>query len=166
MLKLTAPPAPPHPGRDATPVEWNIANKQCNSMIHNPMGSLSFGPDHAVWHASRERPPTGRPCRGWFLRKPSGRRRKRPSCPPSPEIPVASPTVVLSGSLRMHRVFDSVASAAASPYSGVDGVAFSVSGHDRHAKVMISELNGWPAFPLADATPAALPSPAYGSRPE
>jgi hypothetical protein len=49
---------------------------------------------------------------------------------------------------------------------GIAGMAFSQSGLDRHTEVMISELNGWPAFPLADATPAMLPSPAYGSRPE
>ncbi len=66
------------------------------------------------------------------------------------------------GCLRMHRVFDSAASADISPNNGVDDVAFSRSGQDRHTEVMISELNGWPAFPLADATPATLPSPAQG----
>ncbi len=66
----------------------------------------------------------------------------------------------------MHRFFDSAASVAASPNSGIDDVAFSLSGQDRHTEVLISELDGWPAFPLADATPVMLPSPAYGSRPE
>jgi len=50
--------------------------------------------------------------------------------------------------------------------TGSDDVAFSKSGQDRHAEVMISELNSWPAFPLADATPAVLPLPAYGPRPK
>ena len=49
---------------------------------------------------------------------------------------------------------------------GGDDVAFSMSGQDRHAKVKISELNSWPTFPLADATPRMSPSAAYGSRPE
>jgi len=48
MLKLTPPPAPPQRGRDIASAEWNIANKQCNSMIHNPPGSPSFAPDHAA----------------------------------------------------------------------------------------------------------------------
>ena len=34
--------------------------------------------------------------------------------------------------------------------NGIDDVAFSQSGQDRHTEVVISELNGWPAFPLAD----------------
>ena len=66
----------------------------------------------------------------------------------------------------MHRFSDSAVSVDALPNSGSDDIAFSESGQDRHTKVMMSELNGWPAFPLADATPAMLPSPAYGSRPE
>ncbi len=53
---------------------------------------------------------------------------------------------------------------------GIADVAFSRSELDRHTEVMISEPGtlwvGWPAFPLADATPATLPSPAYGLRPE
>ena len=49
---------------------------------------------------------------------------------------------------------------------GAPGVAFPLSVQGRHAKLMISELNGWPASPLADATPAMSPSPAYGPRPE
>ena len=64
------------------------------------------------------------------------------------------------GCLRMHRFFDSAASIEASPNRGLDGVAFSMSGQDRHTGVMISELNGWPAFPLTDATPALSPPPA------
>jgi len=64
------------------------------------------------------------------------------------------------GCLRMHRFFDSAASAEASPNSGIDDIAFSMSGQDPRAKVMISELNGSPAFPLTDATPATPPSPA------
>ncbi|MBL7222092.1 MAG: hypothetical protein ISS69_18430 [Phycisphaerae bacterium] len=66
----------------------------------------------------------------------------------------------------MHRFSDSAASIDASPISGIDDIAFSMSEQDRHAEVMISELDGWPAFPLTDATPATSPSPAYGSRPE
>ena len=70
------------------------------------------------------------------------------------------------GCLRTHRFSDSAASAEASPNSGLDDVAFSLSEQDRHSEVMISELNGWRGFPLTDATPATSPSPAYGSRPE
>ena len=49
---------------------------------------------------------------------------------------------------------------------GALGVAFSVPEQDRHTVLLISELDGWPASPLTDATPAMSPSPAYGSRPE
>jgi len=66
----------------------------------------------------------------------------------------------------MHRFSDSAVSADTSPISGLDDVAFSMSEQDRHTEVRISELDGWPAFPLTDATPATSPSPAYGSRPE
>ncbi|MDP6495482.1 MAG: hypothetical protein QGI09_08735, partial [Dehalococcoidia bacterium] len=52
------------------------------------------------------------------------------------------------------------------PYIGTGRIAFSRSEQDRHTEVLISELNDWPVFPLTDATPATLPSPAYGSRPE
>ena len=31
---------------------------------------------------------------------------------------------------------------------------------------LAAELNSWPTFPLADATPPMLPSTAYGSRPK
>ena len=64
--------------------------------------------------------------------------------------------------LRMHRFFDSAASVEASPNSGTDDIAFSLSPQDRHTKVVMSELNGSPAFPLTDATPATSPSPAQG----
>jgi len=63
----------------------------------------------------------------------------------------------------MHKFSDS---ADASPTNGINDIAFSKSGQDRYTEVMISDLDGWPAFPLADATPAMSPSPAYGSRPE
>ena len=53
-----------------------------------------------------------------------------------------------------------------SPYVGTGGFSFSRSEQDRHTEVLISELNDWAAFPLTDATPAASPSPAYGSSPE
>ena len=49
----------------------------------------------------------------------------------------------------MHRFSDSAVSVDALPNSGSDDIAFSESGQDRHTKVMMSELNGWPAFPLA-----------------
>ena len=62
----------------------------------------------------------------------------------------------------MHRFSDSAASVAASPYIGIDDVAFSLSPQDRHTKVVMSELNGSPAFPLTDATPATSPLPAQG----
>ena len=42
----------------------------------------------------------------------------------------------------------------------------SLSGQDRHPEMVMSELHGWPVLPLADATPARSPPPAYGSRPE
>ena len=66
----------------------------------------------------------------------------------------------------MHRFSDSAVSVDPSPKNGIDEVAVSRSGQDRHTEVMSSERNGWPAFPPADATPARVPSPAYGSRPE
>jgi len=66
----------------------------------------------------------------------------------------------------MHRFFDSAASAEASPNSGLDDIAFSLSAQDRHTQILMSEFNGWPAFPLTDATPATSPPPAYGSGPE
>ena len=49
---------------------------------------------------------------------------------------------------------------------GASDVAFPLSVQGRHAKVRISELNGWPASPLTDATPTMSPPPAYSSRPE
>jgi hypothetical protein len=49
---------------------------------------------------------------------------------------------------------------------GASDVAFPLSVQGRHAKVRISELNGWPASPLTDATLTMSPPPAYSSRPE
>ena len=37
------------------------------------------------------------------------------------------------------------------------GVAFPLSGQGWHAEVMISELNGWPACALVNASPVMLP---------
>jgi len=51
-------------------------------------------------------------------------------------------------------------------HGGEPDIAFPFSGQDRHTGFRISELNGWPAPPLADATPATLLPPAYGPRPE
>ena len=37
------------------------------------------------------------------------------------------------------------------------GMAFPLSGQGRRAEVVISELNGWPACALVNASPAMLP---------
>src|SRR5262249_44166374 len=65
---------------------------------------------------------------------------------------------------RMLRVSDSAASGDGSP-SAVRGVAFPLSGRARHAGVVISELDGWPAGPPVNASPAALRSLAQNSGP-
>ena len=55
--------------------------------------------------------------------------------------------------LRMHRVFDSAASTDDLRFSVARDVAFPLSGQGRHAEVVISELNGWPACAPANASP-------------
>ena len=60
---------------------------------------------------------------------------------------------------------DSAASVIHLASSGGDDVAFSLSGRDRHARMVISELNSWPTLPLTDATHPLLPAAAYGSGP-
>ena len=45
------------------------------------------------------------------------------------------------------------------------GVAFPLSGQGRHAGVVISELNTWPACAPVNASPAMLPPPAHDSEP-
>jgi len=44
----------------------------------------------------------------------------------------------------MLRVSDSAASCSDSPITSTVRVAFPLVGHGRHAKLVISELNGWP----------------------
>ena len=45
----------------------------------------------------------------------------------------------------------------------VHDVAFPLSGQGRHAELLISELNGWPACAPVNASPAVLPPPAHDS---
>jgi len=65
----------------------------------------------------------------------------------------------------MRRVSDSAASPADSPESASWRVAFPMSGQGRHAGVVISEVNTWPACTPIPATPAMLPSPAQDAGP-
>jgi hypothetical protein len=65
----------------------------------------------------------------------------------------------------MRRVSDSAASPADSPKSVNWRVAFPMSGQGRHAGVVISEVNTWPACTPVSATPAMLPSPAQDAGP-
>ena len=67
---------------------------------------------------------------------------------------------------RMLSVYDSAAPTHPSPFAVWAVLPSPGQNRIGTRKLVISELNGWPALPLADATPATLPSPAYGSRPE
>ena len=55
---------------------------------------------------------------------------------------------------RMLRVSDSAASAGRLAIVVAHGVAFPLTIQGRHAERMISELNGWPACALVNASPA------------
>lgn len=65
----------------------------------------------------------------------------------------------------MRRVSDSAASPVDSPNSVNWRVAFPLSGQGRHAGVVISEVNTWPACTPVPATPAMSPSPAQDAGP-
>ena len=58
---------------------------------------------------------------------------------------------------RMRRVSDSAASTRRLAIGVAHDVAFPLSEQGRHAEKMISELNGWPACALVNASPAMLP---------
>ena len=87
----------------------------------------------------------------------------RPSPPTVEGIPGVSRFSRMELS-RMHRVSDSAASVDGSP-SAVRGVAFPLSGLGRHAEVVISELDGWPACPPVNASPPASRPRAHDSGP-
>src|SRR5207244_1427197 len=59
---------------------------------------------------------------------------------------------------------DSAASVGCSPGAAPD-VAFPLSGPGRHAEVVISELNGWPACSPVNASPTTLRPSAHDSGP-
>jgi len=65
----------------------------------------------------------------------------------------------------MPRVCDSAASDHASRARGTARMAFPLSGQGRHAEVMISELNGWPASSPVNASHGTLPSRTHDSGP-
>jgi len=82
--------------------------------------------------------------------------------------PLPSETHMISrfprlGCLRMYRAFDSAASVAASPHSGRDDVAFSMSGRDPRAKMVMSEFNGFTCVSSYRCQPRAVRSTAHRS---
>ena len=66
---------------------------------------------------------------------------------------------------RMHRVFDSAGPTDDSLYNAACRVAFPHVVQGRHPKMVISELNGWPALPPVNASRATSRLPAHDSGP-